>query len=126
PLCPSPTLFRSVRAQVRDDILMGDDEQAIDDRLVPLAGSMLASLDALGEALEQRSAQAQLALRQSVRQALVLLAAICIAAIAIGAFIAWRTSRSLTVPTADAVRIAESIAEGDLPQSCRAGRDDEI
>ena len=118
--------FVRVRAQVRDDILMGDDEQAIDDRLVPLAGSMLASLDALGEALEQRSAQAQLALRQSVRQALVLLAAICIAAIAIGVFIAWRTSRSLTVPMADAVRIAESIAEGDLSQSCGSGRADEI
>ncbi|MCO5100548.1 MAG: methyl-accepting chemotaxis protein [Burkholderiaceae bacterium] len=118
--------FVRVRAQVRDDILMGEDAQAVDARLVPLAESMIASLDALGQALEQRSAAAQSALQRSVRQAATLLAAICAAGIAIGAFIAWRTSRSLTAPMAEAVRFAEAIAEGDLSQSCDSDRADEI
>mgnify|MGYP001034311280 FL=1 len=118
--------FVRVRAQVRDDILMGDDEQAVEGKLVPLAGSMLASLDALSESLEPGSAAAQLALQRSVRQAGALLAAICVVAIAIGAFIAWRTSRSLTMPMAEAVRVAEAIADGDLSQSFDSERADEI
>ncbi len=118
--------FVRVRAQVRDDLLMGDDAQTVEAKLVPLAESMIASLDALGQALEQRSALAQSALQASVRQAGVLLAAICAAGIAIGALIAWRTSRSLTAPMAEAVRFAEAIAEGDLSRSFHSDRTDEI
>lgn len=48
------------------------------------------------------------------------IAAIVLAALALGALVFWRISRSITVPLADAVRMGESIAAGDLTVAARA------
>jgi len=118
--------FVSIRAQVRDDIQMGEGSKRIDTELVPLAQSMLKSLDELVLNLKSRSTTATEQLAGTVDQARQILIAICVVAVALGAVIAWLTSRAITRPMRDAVTIAEHIANGDLTHTFETERQDEI
>jgi methyl-accepting chemotaxis protein len=118
--------FVSIRAQVRDDIQMGEGGKRIDAELVPLADSLLKSLDELVASLKARSASADQGVAETVQGARVLLVAICLLALAVGAVIAWLTTRAITSPMRDAVSIAENIAHGDLTHNFETDRPDEI
>ncbi|MDP1654819.1 MAG: methyl-accepting chemotaxis protein [Hylemonella sp.] len=120
------TRFVSIRAQVRDDIQMGEGSKRIDSELVPLAQSMLKSLDELVLNLKSRSTTATEQLAGTVDQANQILILICGVAMALGAVIAWLTTRAITGPMRDAVAIAEHIAHGDLTHNFETERPDEI
>ncbi|HCY15539.1 MAG: hypothetical protein A2Z93_02020 [Curvibacter sp. GWA2_64_110] len=120
------TRFVSIRAQVRDDIQMGEGSKRIDAELVPLAQSLLKSLDELVLNLKSRSTTATEQLAATVGQARQILILICAVAVALGAVIAWLTTRAITGPMRDAVAIAEYIAHGDLSHNFETERPDEI
>ncbi|HEV8691916.1 MAG TPA: methyl-accepting chemotaxis protein [Ideonella sp.] len=69
------------------------------------------------------SAEATLASQQ---RAVVLLAGLLAGAMVIGALLGWRTTRSITMPVARAVKVAERIAEGDLTSTVEITSQDEI
>ncbi len=118
--------FVGIRAQVRDDIQMGEGGKRIEAELVPLAQSLLKSLDELVASLKARSASANQGLGDTVQGARLILIAICAVALAVGALIAWLTTRAITNPMRDAVSIAENIAHGDLSHTFESDRPDEI
>jgi methyl-accepting chemotaxis protein len=118
--------FVTIRAQVRDEIQMGEGGKRIDSELVPLALSLRKSLDELTSYLKSRSKEATTALATTVQDARMILIAICAIALAIGALIAWVTTRAITSPMRDAVLIAENIANGDLSSKFESDRPDEI
>lgn len=118
--------FVAIRAQVRDEIQMGEGGKRIDAELVPLALSLRKSLDELTSYLKSRSKEATTALTKTVQDARLILIAICAIALAIGALIAWVTTRAITSPMRDAVLIAENIANGDLSSKFESDRPDEI
>jgi methyl-accepting chemotaxis protein len=118
--------FVGIRAQIRDDIQMGEGQQRIDAELVPLAQSMLKSLDELVNSLKARSSEATQQLEGTVAQANQILIVICIVALALGAVIAWMTTRAITGPMRDAVAVADNIAQGDLSHRFETTRPDEI
>lgn len=122
----SRTRFVSIRAQVRDDIQMGEGGKRIDSDLVPLASSLLKSLDDLVASLKAKRAVADQGVKDTVQGARMLLVTICLVALAVGAFIAWTTTRAITSPMRDAVSIAENIAHGDLTHHFETDRPDEI
>ncbi len=120
------TRFVTVRTQVRDDIQMGDGPQRIETELVPLADAMLKTLDELGEVMAQLAAADNRQRAAVVDEALLLLAVSCIVALVTGAVLAWRMTRSITVPMQEAVGIAQNIANGDLSHAVHSTRRDEI
>jgi len=120
------TRFVNLRAQIRDDIQMGEGGKRIEAELAPLAQSMLKSLDELVLSLKTRSTTATQNLADAVSYGRRLLIFICVVAIALGVAIAWWTTRAITRPMRDAVDIAENIAQGDLTSSFESTRQDEI
>jgi methyl-accepting chemotaxis protein len=118
--------FVKVRGQVRDDIQMGDGAKRIDTELVPLASTMLHSLDALEQDLERRSSDANATLASLVARAKTVLFASSAAALLAAALLAWLTAHSITAPMRDAVSIADHIANGDLTMSIATDRPDEL
>ena len=118
--------FIAVRAQVRDDIQIGDGSKRIDTDLVPLAKGMLEVLDKLGQHLDHSSRHASNGLNAAVHHALLTLIAISLAAVAAAALLGWLTTRAITAPMRDAVSIAQHIADGDLTVSISSNRTDEF
>ena len=119
--------FVTIRAQVRDDVQMGEDAgKRIDGELVPLSGAMLKSLNELIDSLKTQSSSATRQLDAVVVQAGIVLAVLCLVALVAGVMIAWLTTRSITQPMRDAVAIAQNIANGDLSHDFRTERPDEI
>ena len=119
--------FVTLRAQVRDDIQMGEDaSKRIDGELVPLSGAMLKSLNELTDSLKEQSGTSTSQLNAVVVQAGIVLAALCLIALVAGVAIAWLTTRAITQPMRDAVAIAQNIANGDLSHDFRTERPDEI
>ncbi|MDZ4076311.1 MAG: hypothetical protein U1E04_16335, partial [Hylemonella sp.] len=105
--------FVALRANIRDDIQMGEGGKRVEAELLPLAQSMLKTLDELTAHLKAASTTATHELADNVRQAQVLLLVICAIALAAGVLIAWLTTRAITRPMRDAVQIADMIAQGD-------------
>ncbi len=118
--------FVAVRAQVRDDIQMGEEPRRIEAELVPLAQAMLTALDDLGDAMAQLTAADNRERAAVVDEALLFLALSCVVALATGAALAWRMTRSITAPMREAVAVAQNIANGDLSQAVDGTRADEI
>ena len=118
--------FVAIRAQVRDDIQMGEGGKRIEAELVPLAQSLLKTLDELTAHLKAASGTATQQLAGNVHQALAVLVVICLVALAAGGVIAWLTTRAIARPMHDAVDIAERISQGDLSHAFESERRDEI
>jgi len=74
----------------------------------------------------QRNAEAYVAAQQNQQLARVVLIGVSALAVAIGALLAWRLTRSVVQPVAQAIRVTERIAEGDLSSSVQADRSDEL
>ncbi len=118
--------FVKVRAEVRDDIQMGEGKARIEKDLVPLADSMLKSLRALETQLEQDSNDANTTLEAVVARAQVVLLASSAVGLLAAVLLAWLTTRAITGPMRDAVSVAEHIANGDLTLSFATDRVDEF
>jgi methyl-accepting chemotaxis protein len=118
--------FVTLRAQIRDDIQMGEGIKRVDGELVPLARSMVKALDELTAHLKSASDESTRKLTATVSQARVLLVLICLVAVIAGGAIAVLTTRAITRPMADAVQIADRIAGGDLSHAFESERSDEI
>lgn len=117
--------YRTVIAQVVDmrgrGALVTEVDKAIVGADKPI-GAAFAKLLAL-QLLETR--QAQQAFDAEVTRTLELLAAATALMVLIGAFAAWRISRSVSQPLAQAVAISQAVAAGNLPDRINvAGRDE--
>jgi methyl-accepting chemotaxis protein len=106
--------FVAVRAEIRDDLLMGEGQPRIDAELVPLASTMRGSLDQLQAHIGAQAKAASNDLAADVRRAQTVLALSCLLALASGGLLAWRLARAIVRPIDDAVRFAQAIAAGDL------------
>jgi methyl-accepting chemotaxis protein len=118
--------FVAMRAQIRDDLLLGEGKPRIDADLVPLAAAMEKSLDRLQAHIHERSSASAQALAADVRRAEWALLASCLLALSIGGLLAWRIARSISVSVADAAGFADSIARGDLTRQIHVRGRDEV
>jgi len=118
--------FVGLRAQVRDDLLLGEGRERIDAELVPAALAMQARLDALKAALSDMAERSAAAVSADVRQATWLLALAVGSAILVCSGVAWRMSRALSRPIEDAARFAADVAQGqlDAPLAPPTGNDE--
>ncbi|MCW5633009.1 MAG: HAMP domain-containing protein [Rubrivivax sp.] len=123
--------FVALRAQIRDDLQMGEGAGRVDKDLVPAAKAMVDALAGVTARLDARAAAAAAAVDARALGALWWLAGgIALAAI-IGFALALRTARSVARPLHDAAALARRIAEGDLVGGAAGGaairpRSDEI
>ena len=96
-------------------------------------GKMLPAMNAYVESVQNLAAhQATLFDEANARiddvyaEAKTLMGALGLAALAIGAALAWALSRSITQPLNHAVRLAQTVAAGDLTSRIEAGSKDEV
>jgi len=113
---------------IRDAVRAGkpeDADKAYQEVLVPVGAKVT---DALGRLVAQEIAEGRDEFERSqaeARNALRTVVAIAGLALAIGVGLAWLTTRSITRPLAEAVRITETVARGDLTsQVVPTGRDE--
>jgi methyl-accepting chemotaxis protein len=78
-------------------------------------------VDELNALQAKQNAESATAATVGTRRALMIEAVLVAAAIAIGAIVAWRITRSIKQPIERAVKVAERIAEGDLGSTVDAG-----
>ncbi|HJV59999.1 MAG TPA: methyl-accepting chemotaxis protein, partial [Albitalea sp.] len=74
----------------------------------------------------QLNADAYVDARKTEGLARVVLVGVSLIAVAVGALLAWRLARGVVQPVAQAIRITERIAEGDLSTAVQADRGDEL
>ncbi|MBC7860772.1 MAG: MCP four helix bundle domain-containing protein, partial [Burkholderiaceae bacterium] len=98
-------------------LLMGD--------LRPRQKAWRGALDAIVRFEEQRSEQLLASVDSEYRSARALIVALIGAIIAFGAGVTWLITRSITVPISDAVRLAETVASGDLTSRIASASGDE-
>lgn len=118
--------FVAKRAQIRDDLLMGEGAQRIDAELLPLSRAMQEALDHVRTRVEEQSANSAAALSVAVTRSQGLLAGSLFAAVLIGSLLVWRTARAITRPIAVAADFAAAIARGDLARRIVVSGRDEI
>jgi methyl-accepting chemotaxis protein len=100
--------------------------QLTDDRLVPMLGSYDASIQAMlthQQAEIDRTAAGIDALYRSGRVGLI---GLTLAALALGSALAWWLTRGITRPLGRALRVAQSVAAGDLTRPAEVGSRDEV
>ncbi|MBV8621668.1 MAG: MCP four helix bundle domain-containing protein [Curvibacter sp.] len=97
----------------------------IDQRLKPEADRYNKSLEQLRSHMEQQLAQGQADSASLAQRSRGVLSAAAVLAAALGAFLAWRATRTITGPVAQAVQAATAIAQGDLASRIPAGSRDE-
>jgi methyl-accepting chemotaxis protein len=78
-------------------------------------------IDELNALQAKQNAESATAATAGTRRAVVVEAVLVASAIAIGAIVAWRITRSIKQPIERAVKVAERIAEGDLGSTVDAG-----
>ncbi|KQV89830.1 chemotaxis protein [Massilia sp. Root351] len=91
----------------------------------PSLNAVLAALDAFVNYEAKLASDAAVDVEQVYSSSQVLLLALGIAGIAIGAGVAWFITRSITGPLNKAVDLAETVASGDLSSHIEAGSGDE-
>ncbi|HEX7638005.1 MAG TPA: methyl-accepting chemotaxis protein [Burkholderiaceae bacterium] len=103
-------------------------EAALDltNRVLPKELAWRASLASLQKAVGVDNGASMARARGEQVMMLVVLAVSAAAAAAIGAFVGWRTIRSVQSPIDSAVRFASRVAEGDLSTEVKIEREDEL
>ncbi|MGN6454918.1 MAG: methyl-accepting chemotaxis protein [Achromobacter mucicolens] len=116
--------FQSVGA-----VLKSGDREGARQRLLqetrPILDSLQDHLIALSRQQAAEMDEAGTASQAVIDEAERLNAGLSALALAVGALLAWRVSRSITRPLARAVKAAETVASGDLGQRIEAGSRDE-
>jgi methyl-accepting chemotaxis protein len=98
-------------------------------RIAEFAQAISGTESAAAELLEganQRIDALKPALKANTRQVVLMLAAVTTLAVVLAALIAVLISRSVTVPVARAVRVAEALAQGDLTMKIESRAGDEV
>ncbi|MFS2002504.1 methyl-accepting chemotaxis protein [Duganella sp. CT11-25] len=83
------------------------------------------AIDQLIELQEAKSRQDELEAEDAFRHALRLMLVLAVSALALGAAVAWLITRSITTPLAQAVKLARTVASGDLRSEIPVGAGDE-
>jgi methyl-accepting chemotaxis protein len=94
--------------------------------VVPMGADAQQGIDGLIKLQIDEAAKAYAESRQQERQVLMLNIVGTLVAIALGAWLAWQVSRSITGPIRQALSLAEQVAAGDLSASIRASGRNEM
>jgi len=113
---------RKVYSAARDDVFAARDKGAAPAELDKLVNdTMNPALDAydglVGKLAERQTRmydEARANVGQTVAKGRILLAGVGLLAVLLGAVLAWRLTRGITVPLRQAVEVANAVAEGDL------------
>ena len=113
----------------RDALVAGKNEDAekiYEEKISPLAPLAEKTLEAMVE-LQVREAENNLQAGHALQRNLLTVAVgLTLLGLALGGFLAWFITRSITAPVARAVKVAESVAAGDLTLRIDASGRDEI
>ena len=99
---------------------------AIDGKLLPAMNAYLGSVQKVADFQESLFVDANARIDDVNAEARTLLLALGLAALAMGAALAWTLSRSITRPLNSAVRLAQTVAAGDLTATIDVGTKDEV
>ena len=99
---------------------------AIDGKLLPAMNAYLGSVQKVADFQESLFVDANARIDDVNAEARTLLLALGVAALAMGAALAWTLSRSITRPLNSAVRLAQTVAAGDLTSRIDVGSKDEV
>jgi methyl-accepting chemotaxis protein len=105
-----------------------DREQAVNFLLKQAGPANTAWQNAIGQFIElqhAKSRQDELDAEDAFHDAMRLMLVLSVAALALGAVVAWLITRSITAPIALAVKVARTVAAGDLSSEIRADSTDE-
>lgn len=116
--------FQSVGATLKSGDREGARQRMLQETL-PILDSLQDHIIALSRQQAAEMDEAGTASQAVIQEAERLNAALSALALAVGALLAWRVSRSITRPLARAVKAAETVAGGDLSQRIEAGSTDE-
>ncbi len=104
-----------------------DGTRIVDQTMAPAAAAYLAAIDKLQAAANAESETLAKAMLEDAHRAQVVLGVLVLVAIAVGALLGWRITRSVVQPLAGAIASAERIAANDLSEHFRpSARGDEI
>jgi methyl-accepting chemotaxis protein len=98
----------------------------IDGKMLPAMKAYVESVQKLANYQTTLFDQANAKIDDVYAQAKMLMGALGLAALAIGAALAWSLSRSITRPLNHAVRVAQTVAAGDLTSRIESNRKDEL
>ena len=116
--------FQSVGAVLKSGDREGARQRLLQETL-PILDSLQDHIIALSRQQAAEMDEAGTASQAVIDEAERLNAGLSALALAVGALLAWRVSRSITRPLARAVKAAETVASGDLGQRIEAGSRDE-
>jgi methyl-accepting chemotaxis protein len=112
------------------DLTMNDDmagaSAMVRDQLRPAQQAHVKALDAVIEAIMTSSHQRDEAATAAYKMSVALIIGLSLVALVVGALVAWRIQLSITRPLAEAVSVAQSIAEGDLSREIHIKSSDEV
>jgi methyl-accepting chemotaxis protein len=112
------------------DLTMNDDmagaSAMIRDQLRPAQQAHVKALDAVIDAIKASSNQRDEAATAAYKMSVALIIGLSVAALVVGALVAWRIQLSITRPLAEAMSVAQSIAEGDLSREISIQSNDEV
>jgi methyl-accepting chemotaxis protein len=126
---------RKIYSDIRDGIFTmknageaneADIKASIDGKLLPAMKTYVASVQKVADYQESLFNQANARIDDVSAQARMLMGALGAAALAIGATLAWALSRSITRPLNHALRMAQTVAAGDLTSRIEASSKDEV
>jgi methyl-accepting chemotaxis protein len=126
---------RKVYSDIRDGIFTlksggeaneADVKAGIDGKLLPVMKAYVASVQKVADYQESLFDKANDRIDGVYAEARMLLLALGLAALAVGAALAWALSRSITRPLNHAVLVAKTVAAGDLTSSIEPGSKDEV
>lgn len=112
--------------QARDLGKAWEAQKLVDEQLVPAAQRYVQAQDAFIALQQSQRLQAEQQGRRQSTQALRIALGVAACMGVVGALLALATIRSITTPLRAAVRLAQTIAEGDLTYAQRTGRRDEL
>ena len=121
------TAYNAKLTEIRDLHRGGEPNvpSMVDKDLRPLADQYLKALDALRTAMATQLAHGQADTTMLARTSQMLLGVGTLVAMALGALLAWVTTRSIVRPVQQGQRAAERIAQGDLTEPIATQRQDE-
>nr|WP_314623472.1 methyl-accepting chemotaxis protein [uncultured Noviherbaspirillum sp.] len=129
------TASRKNYTEIRDAIFVlksgGDANEAelkngIESKMMPAMNAYVASVQKVADYQESLFIDANARIDDVYAEARTLLVALGLAALAMGAALAWALSRSITRPLNSAVRLAQTVAAGDLTTRIDVSAKDEV
>ena len=129
------TASRKVYSDIRNNVFTlkggGEANEAetrttIDNKLLPAMNNYVGSVQALADYQASLFDKANARIDAVYAEAKTLLLALGLAALAAGAALAWALSRSITRPLNRAVRVAQTVAAGDLTSRIDVSSKDEV